>query len=299
MTDSYYQKLAKDKGLTLIKSHKSKTMDSTWECGNGHVFNASYFNLRRRNGDGCSECLGPIMRWTSQKKTSDDYHQLAKEKGVAFTGTVPKNINALTTWECQNGHKWRLDYFCMSRRVTSCKLCSEILSPEKCLQLAKERGIKVVEMPRFKKEKVTFECDKGHVFSVPYSKLANTTGKGCGLCHGTKRKTIDDYHALAKKRGIKWVSGILPRNTRLKTLWGCDKGHTFEARYTVISSRKESCLECSVNPRVANRARISRGKADFVVPEPSPVPEPQNLPSRWLWAFGRQVDYRMRGWVGC
>lgn len=54
-----------------------------------------------------------------------------------------------------------------------------------------------------------------------------------------------DYHALAKKRGFRWLGPEAP-NARTKTGWECEKGHWWEAPYGSIQ-QGSGCPFCAGN----------------------------------------------------
>jgi hypothetical protein len=58
-----------------------------------------------------------------------------------------------------------------------------------------------------------------------------------------RRKTPDDYRALAEKRGFCWLGPKVAR-TKEKTGWQCEKGHRWEANYNNIS-RGSGCPFCA------------------------------------------------------
>lgn len=49
-----------------------------------------------------------------------------------------------------------------------------------------------------------------------------------------KRRTEQDYKALARETGFKWLGGQLPKTTNTKTLWQCPKGHQWQATFQGI-----------------------------------------------------------------
>jgi len=61
----------------------------------------------------------------------------------------------------------------------------------------------------------------------------------------SKRKTHQDYHELAKKRGFTWEGTELPKNTHTPTPWKCEYGHVWSTSYSNISSRRSGCPYCS------------------------------------------------------
>ena len=53
--------------------------------------------------------------------------------------------------------------------------------------------------------------ENGHEFESRYNDINN--GIGCPHCSGKARKTVADYHNLAKKRGFRWLGPKVP-NTK-------------------------------------------------------------------------------------
>lgn len=62
-----------------------------------------------------------------------------------------------------------------------------------------------------------------------------------------RRRTPDDYHALAKERGFVWLGPEVP-NIRTKTGWQCEQGHRWQARYDDVR-RVTGCPYCAGNAR--------------------------------------------------
>lgn len=60
-----------------------------------------------------------------------------------------------------------------------------------------------------------------------------------------RQKTEEDYHKLAKARGLTWVGLGLPKDTLTPTKWQClAKGHVFESRWADIYYGA-GCGKCS------------------------------------------------------
>jgi hypothetical protein len=68
----------------------------------------------------------------------------------------------------------------------------------------------------------------------------------------SKPKDEDDYREVARRRGIVWAEGVLPKNTKTKTLWRCDQHDPpffWWACYGNVRTRS-SCPECAgVTPK--------------------------------------------------
>lgn len=58
-----------------------------------------------------------------------------------------------------------------------------------------------------------------------------------------RRKTPEDYHNLAEKRGFRWIGPEVP-TTATKTGWECEQGHHWEARYNSID-QGSGCPVCA------------------------------------------------------
>ena len=62
----------------------------------------------------------------------------------------------------------------------------------------------------------------------------------------SKRKTEQDYHDLAKRRGFKWIGKELPLTTMYSTVWECCLNHQWKTRYNDIKEGK-GCPICFRN----------------------------------------------------
>ena len=86
--------------------------------------------------------------------------------------------------------------------------------------------------------KSSWTCEQGHKWKSSYNNIQQ--GHGCPICAAERRieqrqKKPIDYHALAKKRGFRWLGPEVP-SARTKTKWECASGHHWEARYSSIQS---------------------------------------------------------------
>ena len=71
-----------------------------------------------------------------------------------------------------------------------------------------------------------------------------------------KRKTTEDYHELAKKRGFLF-KGDAPKNTKRKALWVCKEGHEFISVYNSIQ-QGGGCPQCATISRKKIAARKAK-----------------------------------------
>jgi len=158
------------------------------------------------------------------KQSNISYHQFRPYEALARCAT---GIKQLAT-------SWGFGIFeaFMSRRIR----------PDKYVALADRRGFKWLgpEVPTVN-TKTTWQCPKGHQWDAAYYHV--NQGTGCPYCAGNRRKTDEDYHALSINRGFKWL-GPSVSNTATGTMWQCDKGHQWEARYSNIDAGY-GCPHCA------------------------------------------------------
>lgn len=211
-----------------------------WECDNGHQWATCYNKLQR--GSGCPVCAIK-KRADSHRKKPKDYHVLANEYGFRWLGPKVLGTHINTNWECGRGHQWGACYSNIKQGY-GCPHCAGNVqkAPEDYHALAKEWGFKWLGPTVFNANtKTTWECHLGHQWESIYNSISH--GYGCPYCANNIRKKPKDYHAMAKKRGFKWL-GSEVTNVDTKTIWECDKGHKWETTYQNIQ-RKHGCLICA------------------------------------------------------
>ncbi len=114
------------------------------------------------------------------------------------------------------------------------------------------------------------------------------------VSHFGKRKTDEDYHALAAKRGIKWL-GPLPAKVSERTLWECPKGHTFSLNYTHMRDPRYGCFKCARwQPEDYEQAARERGFTWL-----GPYPTNAHTPTRWRCPEGHEWEVGAHGLRGC
>ena len=247
-----YYKLAntrgfKWKGKTLPSNIREKCL---WECKKGHIFLSSFDLVRRAKY--CPICCGLYP------KTIEDYYKLAKERGFKWKGkTLPSNTREKTLWECNKGHVWSSLYTNIQQGI-GCPICCGLYPKtiEDYHKLAKESGFKWKgeSLPSNVLEKTLWECSKGHIWFSRYAHIQQ--GKGCPVCYGNSPKSKEEYHKLAKEKSCFWL-GHKTTNARTKTLWGCEKGHNWKARYDALKASNGCpiCLDMVNNRPVSKPQR--------------------------------------------
>ena len=176
-----------------------------------------------------------------QRKIPDDYHKLAQERGFRWLGPEVPNTRPKTGWECSHGHRWETRYSTIQAGC-GCPHCSrKARKIPDFHKLAQERGFRWVGPETNARTKTGWECEQGHRWMTTYYTIQK--GHGCPICSGKARKTPADYHALAEKRGFRWL-GPEVRNIQTRTGWECEQGHRWMATYSTVR-KGTGCPLCS------------------------------------------------------
>jgi hypothetical protein len=169
-----------------------------------------------------------------QRKTSADYHALATERGFQWLGPEVRTVLIKTGWECEHHHRWQATYNSI-QQGSGCPFCAGTApkTADDYRALAEERGFRWLGPEvRTTITKTTWQCGQGHRWEAQYQDIRN--GTGCPICYEERTRTRpDDYHALARARGFRWLGPEAP-NTHVKTWWECAEGHRWEMRYNDI-----------------------------------------------------------------
>jgi len=203
----------------------------------------------------------------ARRKTTEDYHALAKERGFRWLGPAVPNVRTKTLWECAQGHQWQARYTNI-KKGTGCPVCAGNVpkTPADYHTLAERRGFQWLgpEVPNVR-TKTGWECGQGHQWEAVYSNIRR--GSGCPVCARKvrtykRRKTPDDYHALAERRGFRWL-GPEAFNVHARTIWECDQGHRWETAYSTVQ-RGSGCPFCAgVAPRTPDDYRVLAKQRGF------------------------------------
>ena len=189
-----------------------------------------------------------------RRKTPADYHALAEKRGFRWLGLKVPGVRAKTTWECEDGHQWQASFDSV-RRGSGCPVCAGNLpkEPADYHAIAEKRGFRWLgpEVPNTQ-TRTDWKCAQGHQWQGRYGDIQQ--GKGCPICGGRLPKEPADYHALADKRGFRWL-GPEVSNVRTKTGWACDRGHEWQTTYDSIQGGRD-CPICGVAAR-ADKKRTS------------------------------------------
>lgn len=109
LTATDYASVARLRGFVWLGPMPEGSQRKTgWQCPEGHVWQQTYANIAHKKS-GCPACKPAAMRALRQLK-GDAYHQLAQKRGFLWLGPTAPNSQAMTRWQCSNGHEWASDY---------------------------------------------------------------------------------------------------------------------------------------------------------------------------------------------
>lgn len=173
-TDADYHDLAASKGYTWLgPSVESVAVKTTWQCGNGHVWETSYSNLR-----GCKKCKNE-RQGVGNRIPADDYTALAVSIDYKWLGPEVSSTSENTFWECDKGHTWFTNYYNIARgrRCFDCNRHND----QDYHALASGRGfLWVGDLPKNNKGATEWKCNSGHVWRATYNNIAK--GSNCPEC---------------------------------------------------------------------------------------------------------------------
>jgi len=117
---SDYQTLANVREFKWIGPEVKNNREYTnWKCSKGHLWKTKFINIQQ--GKGCPYCS------RKARKTSDDFHKLAEERGFIWLGTNVKNIFTKTVWQCKQGHQWEVHYNSI-QQGRGCPKCIDLVN---------------------------------------------------------------------------------------------------------------------------------------------------------------------------
>ena len=196
------------------------------------------------------------------RKTPEDYHKLAEERGFRWLGPEVPNARTKTSWQCERGHDW--EAHCNSiQQGRGCPVCANRVpkTPADYHTLAEGRGFRWLgpEVPNTG-TKTEWECQEGHRWEITFSSIQR--GSGCPFCAGRASRMPADYHALARERSFRWL-GPEVSSTKTLTGWECEHHHQWEARYSDIQ-QGSGCPFCAGKaPRIPADYHALAGERSF------------------------------------
>ena len=173
-----------------------------WQCDKGHEWQAAV--AWRYRGDKCPYCVNKKVL-SGYNDLATTHPEIAKEWHPTKNGTLePTDVIAGSEkkvwWLCDKGHEWQASLVNRTRQNQGCPFCSNrrVLQGYNDLatthpEIAKEwhptknGELKPTMVTYGSKQKVWWQCDKGHEWETAISSRRNG-GSGCPECHKKKKK---------------------------------------------------------------------------------------------------------------
>lgn len=231
-----------------------------WRCENGHTWMVS-INNRTQHGTGCPACPRQVIKVTDERNLAALNRGLASEWHLEKNGYIrPEDVrpksNRKIWWQCSKGHEWQAS---VSSRAngSGCPYCSgryatktnnlESKYPELLEEWHREKnkGLNPSEFTPHVNKKVWWRCRKGHSWQATiYNRAKNRSG--CPVCarNASRKYSIEEIQAIAKKRGGKCLSNKYT-NCRVKIKLCCKEGHIWETRADSLLYTNKWCPVCA------------------------------------------------------
>lgn len=222
--------LAKENGgKCLSKEYINSKSKLTWQCKEGHIWDASYDSIR--SGSWCSICR---RKEANDKKrlSIKDAQALAEVKGGKCLSNQYINNAQKLTWQCKEGHVWETPYSVI-KMGHWCPTCGVIknssgqrFSIKNAKELATFKDGKCLSTEyKNARSRLTWKCKEGHIWDAPYDSIRS--GRWCPYCAGKRpfdKRMLDE---IAEKKGGKCLSQNYRPGQKVK--WQCNKGHLFSS----------------------------------------------------------------------
>jgi hypothetical protein len=211
------------------------------------VWSSRWSHIMR--GSWCPHCSG-------RKRGSIEYmNELAERNGGHCISKTYKNSHTHLDWECDKEHRWKAKPNNIQQGQW-CPTCRRVQLADKqrtpyaviASHAVSQRGRLISRTYTHNKEKLEWECDKGHRWKSSVNSVINQ-GTWCPTCAGEKISAsklsptgLDDLKRIANERGGELLSKSY-KGTARKYRWRCKNGHEWDAVANNIKVGRW-CPEC-------------------------------------------------------
>lgn len=220
-------------GRCLADEYVNLRVALEFECAEGHRF--SVLPEKVFAGRWCSQCR---LRGPDRLKEIQDI--AAAHGGTCLSREYHPGREKMK-FRCAEGHEW--ETACEQvRRGRWCPRCAgKGTTIEDLRRLAAEHGGRCVSRQyRHSRQPLTWECAKGHRFSLLL--LSVEKGGWCPTCRGEAGSLGKALKIAAEKGGMLVSTRGLRATARLR--WRCAKGHEWMSSAAWIATGRRWCQEC-------------------------------------------------------
>lgn len=245
--DDMHALAAERGGKCLSKKYVKASTKLTWQCNKGHIWKAVPTSIQRSNS-WCPVCANK-SRAEKQKDSIEIFRKIAIDRGGRLlSDTYINNVTKLF-WECSKGHQWYAMGVTVKNAGTWCPYCAghhKTMADMHALA-AKRDGKCLSKKYVNSTTKLKWQCSKGHIWkTAPVNVASNNWCPVCGKESSrlSRKHTIEIYQKIAAERGGRLLSETYT-DSHTKLLWGCKKGHQWEAQPCSIKNSKSWCPYCA------------------------------------------------------
>jgi hypothetical protein len=169
-------------GQCLSLTYMNSSTKLTWQCKNGHQWEAAPGDIKR--GRWCLACAG------LKSGTIEEMQKIAGERGGLCISKKYINSRSKLTWQCKEAHQWEAS----PHSVQQGHWCAVCAGKQKgtigeMLRIATERGgLCLSKEYTGTHVKLTWQCKEGHQWRAAPANIKR--GSWCPLCAGKKRKIL-------------------------------------------------------------------------------------------------------------
>lgn len=168
----------KKQGKCLSSKFIGTTKKLTWECKEGHVWEATPSHIINRRW--CPICAYKI-RGDSRRGNIKDMKKIAEKKGGSCLSNSFINARTKLKWQCEKGHTWEAVPMAI-KRGSWCPTC---LGHNKKIgdmqNFAKKKGGRCLSTDYTNnRTKLIWQCKEGHIWKSAFTNIQR--GKWCPTC---------------------------------------------------------------------------------------------------------------------
>lgn len=231
-------------GKFLSKSYIKSNALHTWQCKEGHVWEASHANISQ--GKWCKICYYSNQHNELKKQTFDEIKEIIREKGGTLLTNEYNSVDWQLSVQCSCGNFWaprgstiKRDAWCplCSRKKAAKKKRSKV---EDIQKICAQKGGKLISKEYLSgDDRLLVECGSGHQWEVLLMNLKS--GKWCPYCRG--KTSIEWFKQFASEKGGECLSENY-KNEDTILRFQCNEGHFWKTKAVNIKTRRSWCPEC-------------------------------------------------------
>lgn len=126
-------------GKCLSNNYSNFVTKLTWECAEGHVWEARPGSIKR--GTWCPKC-GRIKAFTSHRHTIDEIQAIASSRGGRCLSKKYDGPKKKLLWQCAEGHRWKAYLQTVKSSGTWCPECSSGIGERICREFFEQLFLK-------------------------------------------------------------------------------------------------------------------------------------------------------------